>query len=146
MPYGLKERAYIAGIIDGEGSIVISKSYRKAKRYNGKPIYSLQITVEMGCREIPEYLIQVIRKGSLQSRIRPNHQREMFSWIIYGKDAKKFLEEIKNELVYKKREAEIAIEFQETLIKKGRKRSLPQKIWDLKEQFYLNLKRLHYAI
>lgn len=137
------EKAYIAGIIDGEGTICIQKQYRKAKRYGGRHAYTLHVAVEMGCKEVPEYLIQKVGFGSLQSRIRPGYKREMFTWRVTGRNAIKFLEQIRCYLILKNREADIAMAFQGTMVYQNRWHRVPEKIMELREQFYLGLRELH---
>ncbi len=141
-----KQKAYIAGIIDGEGTIVIQKMFRTAKRYNGKASYAMHVAVEMGCREVPEFLIKTVGRGSLYSRKRPDRKRIMYSWRVSGKDAAYFLQKIKKELVLKIKEAEIAIEFQKTMIFKGRGNPVTKEILKIRDRLFQRLKKIHYAL
>ena len=110
------ELSYIAGIIDGEGSIGINKIIN----YNGTktPYYRLLVQVDMvdGC--IPQWLYESFG-GSILARKRKEPRRAITQWQIANKQATEFLQAILPYLRIKKPQAEIAIIFQSQRMKSG---------------------------
>jgi hypothetical protein len=99
------DKAYIAGIIDGEGCIDITSNSKG---------FSSHISVEMGCKIIPAFLFRVL-KGSLKLRRRKDRNLTMFTWYITSQRAVKILHKILPYLKLKKNEARLLIKFQNTI-------------------------------
>ena len=127
------DKAYIAGIIDGEGCIMFGCTSRNAKRYKSPSFYS-SVSVEMGCKEVPGFLFKLLG-GGLKSRIRKDRNRQMWIWYISGKIGGEVLKEIYPYLRLKKQEVELYIKFQETLNYQGSWKRLTEEI----KQFRFNL-------
>ena len=93
--------AYCAGIIDGEGAVVM--------RIRGRAIdYTLQV---MMIDKEPLLELQKLYKGNInkyQSR-NPKHS-DTYRWAIWGNQARKALEEMLPFLKIKKKKAELLIE------------------------------------
>lgn len=101
------EKAYIAGIIDGEGCIHIQKQERKVMK---KHWFQCKVSVGMTAWEIPFYL-KSIYGGSVHEFYK-NHpiHKSRFTWVLVRKDElKKFLRDIKPYLKLKKRQVEILL-------------------------------------
>ncbi|MDP2730270.1 MAG: LAGLIDADG family homing endonuclease [Dehalococcoidales bacterium] len=102
--------AYVAGIIDGEGSISI---YRMLSRSSKRRMrYSLLVTVT----NTNEWLIQWLKMsfgGSICKVIpRQTNWKPQYRWSLSTRQAADFLKLIKPYLHLKRPEAEIAIAFQ----------------------------------
>lgn len=113
--------AYAAGFLDGEGCIRISKRLPR----NGKSIsYNLLVMITQKDGEIMDWLYgnfggTVYLKNKLR-----NGDNWIYEWRVSEVKAYNFLKEILPFLRYKKRQAELAIQFQQRLIFE-RKRNIP---------------------
>ena len=144
--------SYIAGIVDGEGSINICRVQQKDCLY-----YSLKVAVEMSNKTVPEYLLKTTGTGSLRSRKRYNSQtgkqyKTAYEWMVSSKKAVDFLKLIKPYLVQKTEEVNVAIEYQKTVTnnvnvnKKGRfTKIITRQLLEKRTELYKKLKELHSA-
>jgi hypothetical protein len=100
------ERAWLAGIIDGEGSISIS-DHRKKGRW-----FRLDLDVGMTHRETIYRIQTLTGRGNIDLR-EPKKEEHSQCWIwrVSGPDAQAILKEIKPYLVTKRDHAETALEF-----------------------------------
>jgi hypothetical protein len=102
--------AYIAGIIDGEGTIRIHKSkpYKKNKQKNCS--YAAGIGVGMVEKRIPS-LLQEVFGGGLQEECVPG-RRSIWRWQVSGRlSVYKILEELAPYLILKQEHAYAVMEF-----------------------------------
>jgi hypothetical protein len=113
----IADLAYTAGIIDGEGSIMVKRSKENRP---GRPTREYRIVVSVGNtnRLLLEWLL-VRWEGSIKPYIRkiPNC-KPVYTWTLSAKSAVMFLKLIKDFLVIKKDQAELALIFQ-TTVKSG---------------------------
>ena len=96
------DRAYTAGILDGDGSIKIER------REKGKGYW---LRVEVTQKDIP--IVRWLEETWRGSYVNGPYENTGFHWYIGGRAAAPFLREILPYLILKKREAEVGIEFQE---------------------------------
>lgn len=123
------EKAYIAGIIDGEGSI--SCSYGN----NGLP--QLFVAVGMGKPILPLWLKEKIGTGTYSQCVsKYSHDGFMYQWNLAGATAKPLLEAIQPFIVLKREEVRIALLFIDTL-KSRSQRQQKMSEEDLLEKFRL---------
>ncbi|MFA5377841.1 MAG: LAGLIDADG family homing endonuclease [Dehalococcoidia bacterium] len=103
-------RGYTAGIIDGEGSIMINRSY--GPTYKRGFSYRLEVTVT----NTNEWLVNWLKMnygGSIHLRkSRKPQEKDCYAWSLWSRAARRFLEFILPYLILKKAQAEIAIQFQ----------------------------------
>ena len=97
--------AYLAGIVDGEGSIRVHSQPRSRS-------YSVELTVKMNDRRTVE-LIHEHFGGSFFTDGHHKEQRIMYCWNIRSRKAVELLQELLPYLIYKKPQAELCIEFAE---------------------------------
>ncbi len=105
--------AYVAGVFDGEGSVVIGLSKRQRK-YGVVPNHWLQVGITNTNRELIEWL-QLVFGGHISDNSHSpsrKHQRPCWAWRIMSKQAQTFLESIHPYLRVKRTHAELAIDFQ----------------------------------
>ena len=100
--------AYTAGIIDGEGSIMITRGGS----------YRMRVQVGMVEEYIPKWL-HFSFGGSLQIRRMEKPKRNIAQWTIANQLAAEFLKAILPYLKIKRGQAEIALEFQSQRRKSG---------------------------
>jgi len=144
-----KNLAYLAGILDGEGSISILKAMEA--RRNWRPRYSLRLSVDNTSAILIDWLQKNFdghihkRKSRRDSRENvnvANHQKAFF-WYCGGNKASDILSLCLPYLMVKKEVAKIALKFQRTF--KGKRtayRLLPE-ILSLREQYYVRVKSLN---
>jgi hypothetical protein len=112
--------AYIAGIVDGEGSIMIqrqcSESFmaQRAERGCFHPHYAVGVRIGMCERVALDLIVDELGIGKVMEEKPYHHKRPMFRWMIRAKeDVVKFLQLILPYLRVKKKQAELAIKFME---------------------------------
>lgn len=104
-------RAYIAGIIDGEGCITLSKSV-DTRTKNCLETYRPFITVETTSYELQQYLANITGQGKVKRNAQVGNHKDRYLWCLAGKKViQKFLLEIQSYLVIKKKHAEVMLDF-----------------------------------
>ena len=102
--------AYLAGILDGEGSIQIRKRKDKGMRLG----FCYQLVVNIA--NTNEWLVRWIHLnfGGLlyKNRIPAAHYKQVYQWSVSSNKAKFVLESLLPYLKIKKPQAEIALQFQ----------------------------------
>ena len=131
---------YVAGLLDGEGSIHVSKSiHPKSKR----PQYSLALTITN-----TDWLIihQIMEKYGGHIETPPMEgklgKRQVYVWSINSKKATSILTEVYPYLRIKKLEALEALEFQKCLRAPGENSPLTEEEIACRENHYQTLKEL----
>ncbi|MDF2883079.1 MAG: hypothetical protein K0R54_3636 [Clostridiaceae bacterium] len=100
------EKAYIAGIIDGEGSIMLQK-------FHSNEFPSPCISIASTTYELLDWIKSVIRKGVIKQKKNYNSSKhkDCYSYILKYNDAIKLLEEIYPYLIInsKRKRAELIL-------------------------------------
>ncbi len=134
------EKAYIAGFFDGEGCVSISKYQGKNNR---TPVYSLQVVLAQKGIEPLFELQELTGAGTIHDRTK--YHKGTYEWRMNARDANDFLIAIVSYLKCKRKQVELAIEYQS---QQGHKKSggkgwvVPQEMIDKKESYYLKLREL----
>ena len=111
--------AYVAGIIDGEGSISILRCDNESnKQYKS---FKLRVIVTNTNEWLIQWLVFAFG-GSIGCRPGKASHQPYFSWTLYGSQGAKFLQLILPYLKLKRPQAEIAITFQQNKSLRGRRR------------------------
>ncbi len=146
------EKAYIAGIIDGEGSIGIYK-HRRPKSTKGYTYENSLIVVNTNTI-LMNYLKEKLG-GSIRERKKPKLNWKLsYSWQVYCNSCYSILKQILPYLQIKKKRTELSIEFYEilsslkqdhrwTLKKSGVKRSIGKTYTDRMHQIYDELREIN---
>lgn len=101
------EKGYLAGIIDGEGCLRLSRS--KNSR-NGRPTYHIQVDISNTSRNLLNWLIEKLPGAAYYSEMGHNEPnwRKGYHWKIAGnRRAIAFLREIAPYLIIKREQAEL---------------------------------------
>ena len=134
--------AYTAGIIDGEGSIMIKRS--KGNR-PGRPTPEYRVFISVGNtnRLLLEWL-NARFGGSIKRyvRVTPNC-KPVYTWTISAKSGIMFIKLIKDFLVIKKDQAEIALMFQTTVVSGGSWCKVTDEKLRIREEYFQNMKQLN---
>lgn len=133
--------AYMAGVVDGEGSIGVYKySYKSRKRSRKIKAYRLAVTVTNTNLPLLK-LFENIFGGSINSRKKILSRKQCYDWHIGHQSGKEFLKQIFPYLFVKKRQAKYAIEaqslndsrrsFKETKVVRKKQEKLSKKTQEL---------------
>ena len=117
------ERAYLAGIIDGEGTVTLSVKQKGGTRH-------LSVTVSGTDSVLMHYLPKVIGAGRITNkRTYKEHHTPAFTYSIYSRQAIDLLSQILPYLrTYKAKRAKLALEEYVSVTPRNGKYSQGQKI------------------
>ncbi|SHE85984.1 LAGLIDADG-like domain-containing protein [Tissierella praeacuta DSM 18095] len=127
------EKAYIAGIIDGEGSIMLT-------RFHKNQYHSPCVSISSTDLELLEWVKNTVKSGKITTKKNYNEEKHKNSYtytIIYN-EAIQLLQDIEPYLIIKKKKSRaqhIISKYKEVTIRNGRYNEI-QKL--AKEQFYLD--------
>ncbi len=127
--------AYAAGIMDGEGTIVIV--VRNRGKYNW---YQDSISVHMGTGEVVDYLYNNFGGNRY---VRKEVGKTTYIWQMWCKQAREFLKKVMPYLITKKRQAEVFLEMGEIKEASKRFQKDPEYIQNKKLELYYELRNLH---
>ena len=102
--------AYCAGLLDGEGCLTISKRTQKNT-------FQMRVEIVNTNKEVLEW-VKGMFGGSVIVRMRPGkygNNKESFVWLADTRRAASFLRLIKPYVKIKRRQLEIALDFQRTI-------------------------------
>lgn len=148
--YTVIQLAYLAGIIDGEGSIYIG-NYSCNKK-TGAKYYQTNIEVTNTSKALIDWLVENI--GGRSSEYTPkqtpkNSRKKVYRWIVSGELLTHLCHLLLPYLVIKVRECEIMIEMRKTYehtgMQKGKQgiQNLPTNILDKRQKYYEEMRSLH---
>ena len=133
------QKAYIAGFVDGEGCVSITKWQGKNNR---TPVYALNLIVSQSGIIPLATLMNMTGVGSIH---RKKEDPENCAWRINPRNAAALLKDILPYLIIRKEEAELAIEFQSKMGTKnlgGQGYVVPQSVVAEREFYYQEMHRL----
>lgn len=131
--------AWLAGIIDGEGSIFVMKQSRKDRDRTFN--YILRISVQSSDRFMAFECMKITGEGAtMDTPTQKENQSNTYKWQVSGRKAAQLLEELLPFLRVKKDQAEAAIQFQRTTKKHWR--NMTSEDYKNQEDFYYKLKEL----
>lgn len=138
--------AYLAGFVDGEGSIAIGISrQRTSKGGKLKRRWYLRFSVH---QLDPRPLRMLLGRfgGSLRQHgyKKMPEKRRLYEWVASSDMAYRAIKELRPYLVVKDQEADLAIRFQETLVTRNlpRRAPLSEEEQAMRESLYLGLRAL----
>lgn len=144
--------AYIAGIIDGEGSIMIqrqaSKSFMEQRAKSGclHPHYAPAIRVGMLDRRPLDFIVNVTCQGFVHEEKPYHHKRPMFRWMARSKhEIIPFLTLIVPYMIVKKEQAELCLKFVNEWVSCNGIRLTPEVIAN-RENAWLQMRKLNGVI
>ena len=118
------DKAYIAGFIDGEGSIGL-RACHSSRGYTYDS-YLIRIKVAQTNEDVLQWIKTMTGVGSVRQRKDVPGYRRAWEWYLAGRNALKVLHEIYPYLRVKRIQAEIAFEFEKTYVGKGYRLTLEQ--------------------
>ena len=142
--------AYLAGIIDGEGSIYIGNFSCNPK--NKVPYYQTNMEVSNTDGRLIEWLINNVGGRSWKytpNQTPKNSRKQVFRWIISGNLLTHICKLILPYVIIKKEQCEIMIKMRETYERTGMQKGkagtqpLPDDILAIRKQYFLEMRSLH---
>lgn len=149
--YNILDIAYLAGIIDGEGSIYIGNY--SCNKETGARYFQTNIQVTNTDKALVEWLFQKFG-GRVNTRtpgqIAENSRKQPYVWTISGELLTHICELIHPFLICKKRQAEIMLKMRATFTKEHRPKkgqhgiqSLDKELLDLRQSIMDEMRSLH---
>jgi hypothetical protein len=122
-----EDAAYIAGFLDGEGCICLTKNHKN----DGKtPSYSINVRISNNCLEALDWVKNVVGYGI----VCPKSNKKCGDWALRNSRTSDFLKQLHPYLKIKKLQAEVAMEYAKTLIHEGYRTKLPEKVVAKREE------------
>ena len=136
--------AYLGGIIDGEGTIAITKKKIAKRGYN--PSYVLRVSIAGSDKQLSKWLKENFG-GKIYALNMQNgfNKKKMFQWILNSNNGYKLLKKVKDYLLIKKEQADLAIEFYQDCVLKYNFKGRSTPIWlsQKREEYFIRLKEMH---
>lgn len=151
--YTIAQIAYLAGIIDGEGSIYIGNFSSNPK--TGAKYYQTNMEVTNSDQSLIDFLYNTfggLVNAYTASQTPKNSRKKYWRWICTGERLTHLCEEILPYLTAKKRQCKIMLKMRQTY--KGRGKGVsskgiqgvqpyPQEVLDLRQQYMEEIRALH---
>jgi hypothetical protein len=138
--------AYVAGLFDGEGSIVIGCNKPDAVWGRKVPSYWLQVSITNTDRPLIDWLHATFggHISDYSHSVSRKNRRPCWAWRTIGGQARGFLQNISPYLRIKKDQALLAIEFQDHLDTPGfsKRKDLTPEILEKREAYRQKLRRM----
>jgi len=128
------DKAYLAGLIDGDGSICLNKEKRRYYRLNVEVSSRNKDHLEYIQRIFGGYIVESMKNGA-----------KLYVWMCRGRQAEAVLRAIAPYLILKKKQAEIALEYRDMFRNKGKNRFNPLTPEEIKrrEEIYNSLRKIN---
>lgn len=120
------DAAYIAGFLDGEGSISLNKSHKNDGR---TPSYSLSVKITQNDRNVLDWIKVTVGMGTICT-----HSYRSNQWTFRSYRVIDFLKQIYPYLKVKRIQADVAFKYLDTVVFASEgKNKLPKKVVDKRE-------------
>lgn len=142
--YTVVQLAYLAGIIDGEGSIYIG-NFSKNKK-TGAKYYQTAIEVTNTEKLLIDWLLENFGGRSYtytKNQLPKNSNKEVYRWIIAGDLLTNLCHLLLPYSIIKKKEYEIMIKMRKTYELTGLGKNLTQEILDERQRYLKEMQSLH---
>ena len=117
------ERAYVAGIIDGEGSIEYVQRNRIRHDRKGKPIHkvwNIRLEVPQVDGRLIDYLMETTGEGVRDMKKYPDNERwqDQHRWRVGYRGVYRVLKQINKYLIVKKEKGELVVDHYDKIFSK----------------------------
>ena len=117
------ERAYVAGIIDGEGSIEYVQRNRTRHDRPGKPVHkvwNIRLEVPQVDGRLIDYLIETTAEGTRDMKRFPNNDKwqDQHRWRVAHRGVYRVLKQIDKYLIVKKEKAKLVVDHYDKIFSK----------------------------
>jgi hypothetical protein len=134
------DRAYLAGLIDGEGCIFINKRCaKKAKKVNSaKLVYSSGLAIAMTALPVLQWIKRTTNLGEIRTYKPKKKHKQAYRWTVWSNQASALLKVVSFRLILKRAQAETLIAFQDSMKYRVTKSELNRR-----EKFYQKSKKMN---
>lgn len=136
--FSVENLAYLAGIIDGEGSIGFEHLAPRAKR--PKSYYVCRLTVINTNKDIIDRLKQTF-KGTSDIRKPIKNRKVCYRWYVLGNDLEIAIKSLLPYLCIKRKQAELVLEYRQTVRANGW--LITDEVAEARKQLWLKCKELN---
>ena len=107
----MKDIHYLAGIIDGEGTvrIVKRKQYKKKVKYKLAKLYTVQLMIPNSDMRLITWLLENYNGFYVSQKRRVENHKIVHVWILNGLNDYKLLKEVREYLLLKQEQADLCI-------------------------------------
>jgi len=106
------DKAYIAGLVDGEGCITIYKRKNGHFPKAGKPwYYQPVVTIGNTDKRMLDFVVDRCKGWITKPKPQRSHWKQSYCWFISGEAMRSFLRDIIPYLVIKRKQVEIILSF-----------------------------------
>ena len=117
------ERAYVAGIIDGEGSIEYVQRDRIRHDRKGKPVHkvwNIRLEVPQVDGRLIDYLIETTAEGTRDMKRFPNNDKwhDQHRWRVAHRGVYRVLKQVDKYLIVKKEKAKLVVDHYDKIFSK----------------------------
>lgn len=135
--------AYLAGLIDGEGYIGITRSHAKSAKACKRGIsYRLLVAVQMTDRRPLDFAARATGNGRVLTKKKYGRYRQAWGWQVWSRQAAALLRTIRPHLLVKGEVADLCIEFQSIMVMPGRL-GLSDQAWAERERLWKATKEIN---
>jgi len=132
------KRSYLAGIIDGEGSIGIE--HLSPCKNRKKDYYACRLTVINTSKELMDLLKYHFKGQYDQRKLIPGH-KPCYRWHVFGQDLEYALQELLPYLFIKREQALLVLRYRETVGKTGW--NVSDEVLAQRKELWLSCKQLN---
>lgn len=108
----IEDAAYIAGFLDGEGAICLTRNHRGLNSGNRTPSYHLRIEICNNCLDVLNWILCVVGYGNIYRK----NKGTSYGYTLLSSRTSDFLNQLLPYLKIKKMQAEVAIQYSKTMI------------------------------
>jgi hypothetical protein len=137
-----QDKAYLAGIIDGEGCITISRGVHK--KQNNNVYYQAVLHVANTDKRMIDWIIEITGLGSYHRGKHHPPRKVWYRWAVRSAAACEVVRTVYPYLVCKQRQADVLLELgEEVKVGPGRGYRLSPETTEYRDRLYQILKNLH---
>ena len=117
------ERAYVAGIIDGEGYIEYTQRQRIRHDRKGKPVHkvwNIRLEVPQVDGRLIDYLMETTGEGARDIKTYPNNDKwqDQHRWRVGYRGVYRILKQVEKYLIVKKEKSQLVISHYDKIFSK----------------------------
>ena len=117
------ERAYVAGIIDGEGSIEFTRRPRIRYEREGQPshnVINIRLEVPQVDGRLIDYLMETTQEGARDMKRYPNQEtwQDQHRWRVGYRGVYRILKQVHKYLIVKKEKSQLVLDHYDKIFSK----------------------------
>lgn len=139
------DAAYLAGIIDGEGHISISKRPPNKRSGERNPTYLPSLRIGSTNPHLLDWIMEKVGEGSMfqEGRAWGEGRKPFYMWNISNKQVDRLFDQVYPYLVMKKRQVDEVRKLRETTKTAHCRAGVPEDVMAERERCFRSLAKLH---